>query len=146
MNRGLLGFSILLIFIGFVSGYYAISLLGIFLFFPAILTTPRSKTQRAPVSTSQPPRRIAPREVPPVPQFTPAQPEAAKPAPPTPLPASQPQANYSPSLFPNPMFPSFSQPLTGQQPPAEKKDQPQGSRDELLEAGALLTLLKLALG
>jgi hypothetical protein len=57
-----------------------------------------------------------------------------------------PLLSYSPSLFPTPMFPSFSQPLPGTTQPKESQEHPPNERDELVEVGAIVALLKVAFG
>jgi hypothetical protein len=144
MNRDLFGFAILLILVGIGFGIYLISFVGLLLMIPAFLARPRQKTGGSP---SQQTRRISP---PPVRQAEPwvstAQPKAATPAP-APAPADAPATTptYGVPLFPTSMFPSLTMtpaPQASQEATAEKPTQ----RDELLEIGAILALLRFAFG
>jgi hypothetical protein len=146
-NRNLLVFSILLIVAGISFGIYLVSVLGFFLLFPALLTTPKPRQYRTPPSrTQEQPRRIAPRppsvmEILPQPQ-TPA---AAVTVPLTPTPVVS-QTPYTPALFPKSIFPTLSlMPPTGQQVQPSKEQAP-APRDELLEVGTLVAVLKLFFG
>ncbi len=147
MNRNLLIFSILLIAIGVVSGYYYVSVLGFFLLFPSLISSPRRQGPvPIPKRSAPPPRRVSP-PAPTTELFAP--PEPAKPTatlvPPAP---PKPTANYSPPLFPTVIFPSFNQPTPSVQPQqvAPAQQQQPGQRDDLLELGAIVAILKLALG
>jgi len=142
MNRGLLIFALLLVFLGIGFGLYLLSFFGLLLLIPALLSTPRPSAPPAPTQAKQETRRIAPPAA--------KRPETVSPAAspmaitPTSVPA-QPQS-YAPALFPAPMFPSLSQAAIQPQPrgmPASEKPEAQ---DELLEAGAILLLLKLISG
>jgi hypothetical protein len=55
-------------------------------------------------------------------------------------------ASYSGALFPSPILPALSQITPVPRPTKEKEQQSQGERDELVEVGAMLALLKLILG
>jgi hypothetical protein len=152
LNKNLVYFSIFLIFIGIGFGIYLISLLGAILLIPGLLSPTRLPAPRIPAPASaKPPRRIIPP--------TPAHPTA---------PASEPQPmatspsytsvssasmdtpmqyqGYTGPLFPAPMFPSLSQmgapPSVTIQPPPPTNQ----GRDELLEVGAILAVLKLLSG
>ena len=59
------------------------------------------------------------------------------------IPTAMPQG-YSPALFPNPMFPSLS--MMGSPPPAPPPEAKPAERDEILEMGAMLALVKLLAG
>ncbi len=147
MNRNLLIFSILLIAIGVVSGYYYVSVLGFFLLLPSLISsTRRQGPVPIPKRGAPPPRRILP------PARTTeliAPPEPAKPTA-TLVPATPPTptVNYSPPLFPTVIFPSFNPPTSSVQPQqvAPPQQQQPGQRDELLEIGAIVAIVKLALG
>jgi hypothetical protein len=144
MNRGLLIFAILLILTGAFLNEYFISIFGFFLLFPAILSSRRPRQSRPPVSKEPQSRRVIPK---PPPVYEP-QPPVQTPVltPPPPAQVKQPQPTYSAALFPNVMFPSLSTALPSIQRPKESAEQSSTQRDELLEVGALLTLLRLVLG
>ena len=141
MNRNLLGFGLMLVVLGFGFGAYILSFLGLILLIPSIIPDPPPPAKHAPQKEKQEPRRIIPRQ--------PSQPADA----PQPQrsymqdisPPPQPQA-YASALFPAPMFPSLSPMAAPMQPPEEAARGKQESRDELVEVGAILALLKLALG
>jgi hypothetical protein len=143
-------FAIILILVGAVTIIY-ISIFGLLLLFPAILTPSRQPPQRKvgqrkeekvtpPPSASQPP--VAPRA-------PPATMEVWS----VPMP-SQPLSNSA--LFPNTMFPTISlmpqtpslvpQPVAGVKPVAETRHEIAGQWDELLELGLLLAILMAAAG
>jgi len=62
---------------------------------------------------------------------------------PLPTPPAGTPVSYSPALFPTPLLMPVSQLSTFPQAVKEPPPQKQGERDELLEAGAILALLKL---
>lgn len=147
MNRGLLVFAVILIVIGAAFNVIQALIIGLFLLFPAILTTPRPRTRRIPSSQAPPTRRIAPRPPPiierPVVQAPPDLAMSVVAA------ASQvrQQPTFSPALFPNPMFPTLSRlPAAAGIPSKDTNERPTEQREELLEFGALIALLRLALG
>ncbi|MDG6900821.1 MAG: hypothetical protein JRM80_02520 [Nitrososphaerota archaeon] len=142
MNRNLVLFSVLLIMLGIGSGFYLLSLLGSLFLLPALISRGRPPPARATPPQKQEARRIIP--------LTPPQPPAEA-APPqvsgymaSPQPAQY--QGYSMALFPTTMFPSLSQmggkALPPVQPPVVKQD----ARDDLVEVGAMIALLKLAFG
>lgn len=140
MNKSLVYFSVLMILLGVGSGFYLLSLLGGIALIPALLSPTRPPVRRAPEQPRQEPRRIIP---PPFQPPRPSEPVAnpvsyvASPAP------SQP--TYPAALFPTAMFPSLS--TMGSTPQAkETAPAKQEGRDELVEVGAILALLKLAFG
>jgi len=142
LNRNLFVFAILLVILGIGFNIYLLSLFGLLLLIPAVLVTSRPPVRPAPVPPKQEVRRIT---SPPV--------QRAEVIPPTPPPRSmmpatlpaQPQT-YSPALFPTSMFPSISQVGTQPQPPREAAPAKPSERDELVEAGAILVLLRLLSG
>ena len=145
MNRNLLGLSVLMILFGAVSGFYLLSIIGLVIMIPAFLSGSRLPT-RPPTSTARrETRRIIP---PPVVK----QPEPTTYLPPqqgvVPVPSTNTMASptFSQALFPNAIFPSLS--LVGGSPQATAPGPSAKSaeRDELLEFGAILALLKIALG
>lgn len=159
MNRGLLVFSILIIFTGLIAGYYPISLIGALLLIPALLTTPKPPTPKLPTGSAQQSRpTVLRRQAPPPPSpqapaaldsamapvataYSPSMMEAPK----SPQSAAQP-FSYSSPLFPTTMFPSMSQPVKpAEVSQVEKELQAKRSEtNELLEVGLLLAILKLA--
>lgn len=133
----------LLILVGIVFGIYLVLFLGVLLLIPAALSSARLPSQRTPIPQPEEP---AMRIIPPMPA-RPA-PSAQEPQPMATSPMYTPiqYQGYSGPLFPAPMFPSLSQmgapPTTaGQAPPSASQ-----GRDELLEAGAILAVLKLLSG
>lgn len=148
MNRNLLIFSLLLVFLGFGLGLYLLSFFGLLLLIPSLLSPSRlpARPSPAPVPSRQQPRRIAP---PPVqqPVVTPAPqpvPEATRPmAPPMPLKSTP---TYAGALFPNPILPALSPTGASAVLPKETAEKKPAERDELVEMGAVLALLKLVLG
>jgi hypothetical protein len=151
MNRGLLVFSILLILLGFGLDAYLIAFFGFFLLFPALLTSPRPRPQRPPTSSGQQAPEPAP-AMETTPEPAPSWGTVSAPvAPPTvaaasipPSPISQP--SFSAPLFPTSIFPIASQQMPTTQALKETKSGSPGSRDEVLELGAILTLMKLIFG
>ena len=149
MNRNLAIFSLLLILVGLAFGLYLIAFFGFLLIIPAFLVpqNPPGRPPRAPPPPA--PRRITPpAETKPEPVAAPPSQEMAMPSP-SYSSSSTMQQTYSPALFPSPMLPSLSQVpgLASAQPPKEASAMKQeGSRDELVEMGAILALLKLAFG
>ena len=160
-NRGLLVFSILLILVGLGSGYDLLFVIGFFLLFPALLVTskPRPQAPQPPQTSSgqQPVRRPPPQPTPSY-EMAPTPPKTQMVVPPPMPPVQTSQVSYSPPLFPTSMFLGSSQPLPigtppgasqsapATQPPKEVRVEARESRDELLEIGAVLLLLKLAFG
>jgi hypothetical protein len=147
MNRGLLVFAVLLIIIGAAFNVIQALIIGLFLLFPAVLTTPRPRTQRIPSSQAPSTRRIAPRPPPVIePPVMQAPPDLAVPMVAAASQVRQ-QPTFSPALFPNPIFPTLSKlPAATGVPSKESNERPTEQRDELLEFGALIALLRLAFG
>jgi len=149
MNRNLVIFSLFLVLIGVAFDLYLVAFFGLLILLPAFFASskPSARTPGAP-QTPQPkqaPRRIIPRA-------------AAKPEP-APTSTAQPMAapeysaptyhpSYTPALFPSPMLPTLSQmPTTSTPVPKAASETKQGvERDELVEAGAILAVLKLLFG
>ena len=142
MNRGLLIFALLLVFLGIGFGLYLLSIFGLLLLIPALLSAPRPSTPPAPIQAKQETRRI----VPPAAKRPETAPSAATPMAmaTTPVP-TQPQS-YAPALFPTTMFPSLSQAAIQPQPRGVPASEKPAAQDELLEAGAILLLLRLISG
>jgi len=144
VNRGLLVLSVLLIILGIGSGLYFASLFGFILLFPAILPG-RPRSNPIPVKTQPIPRRIAP--PPQMLKVSSTPPSAPTPAyaPSTPLQLQTGAATFAPPLFPTNIFPTLSlSPPTAEaktSAPEQKND-----RDDLLEFGAILAIIRLALG
>jgi len=156
MNRGLLILSILLILLGIGFGYF-ISMLGFFLLFPALLSSPRPRPQGTPTGSGE----QAPEQAPvmePAPDMeagleaAPAWGTTSRAVTPGPVaPVSMPplapsQPSFSAPLFPTSIFPSLSLQVPAGQALREAKSEPPTPRDEVLELGALLALVKLVLG
>jgi len=167
MNRGLLVFSVLLILLGLSLNAYIISILGFFLLFPALLSTPRPRPPGVPTGSGQQAPEPAPvmesasvAETAPEPApimettserapgwgtlSTPVAPRTVAPTSMPPLPPSQP--SFSAPLFPTNIFPSTSQQMPTAQVLKEARSESPAPRDEVLELGALLTLMKLIFG
>ena len=159
MNRNLLVFSLFIIVAGLAFGLYIISFFGLLLLIPALVAPTRPPTRNAPTQPTQPQPQPWGRVIPPRSRSPPPipSPRTERVAPPAPamastttsyLPPSPPPAqpiSYAPALFPSPLLPPMSIASSPQpaKPPQETK--PEG-RDELVEAGALLAILKLILG
>ncbi|HYB07537.1 MAG TPA: hypothetical protein VEB87_05220 [Nitrososphaerales archaeon] len=146
MNRGLLIFALLLVFLGIGFGLYLLSVFGLLLLIPALLSAPRPSTPPAPTQPKQETRRIVPRAAE---RPETAHPPALTPAPSmamatTPVPAQT--QSYAPALFPTSMFPSLSQTAIQPQPQNVPASEKPAAQDELLEAGAILLLLRLISG
>ena len=141
-------FAVFLVVIGIGSGFYLLTFFGLLVLIPVLLSPSRPTTRPQPPSTQtrprEQPRRIAPPPVQPYATATPPeQPAAAlSPIPPP----SAPSTAYSGALFPTSMFPPMSQ--MGTIPPQVKEGSPKKpeERDELVEVGTILALLKLAFG
>ncbi|MDE1858321.1 MAG: hypothetical protein KGI26_04540 [Thaumarchaeota archaeon] len=142
MNKNLVIFGAFLIVLGAGVGYYLISLFGLLILIPALIA-PSRPISRLPTSAKEEPRRIAPK-----PQPMPAQVQtpASQPAMAAPISQPGPYSSYSPALFPNSMFPSLSLSAAVQLQPASAAPAKAAERDELIETGALLALLKLFVG
>lgn len=149
MNRNLFVLGLLLAVVGFGLGVYVLSLLGILLMVPALLVSPRSPSPRPPPASEQQPW-TSPRRPKPMPAAMPLQYPVRGPQPqpktsmlPTP---SQSQQSFSPALFPSMLLPPFSMPSASLPTPAGEETKVEPARDDLLEAGAIVVLLKLFLG
>lgn len=143
LNRNLVFFGVFLILIGAGSGVYLISFLGVLLLIPALLSPSRLPAPRTPASgQTQPPRRI----IPPAPVKQPPSPQETQPMAATQTETPMQYQGYAGPLFPAPMFPSLSQ--MGTPPSATSRPPPPAGqgRDELLEVGAILAVLKLLSG
>jgi hypothetical protein len=146
MNRGLLAFAVFLIVIGASFNVIQALIIGLFLLFPAVLTTPKPRSQRIPSSQVPSPRRIAPRPPPVIEKpVVEAPPDVALPMVTAASQVRQ-QPTFSPALFPNPIFPTLSKIPLSTVAPREAEKQPTEQREELLEFGALIALLRLAFG
>jgi hypothetical protein len=138
-------FAIILILVGAVTIIY-ISIFGLLLLFPALLTPsrqpPQSKVRQRKEEKVTPPSSASP------PPVTPGAPPATMEVRSIPM-SSQPSS--SAALFPNTMFPTTSmmpqtpslgpQPVAEAKPVAGTKHEIAGQRDELLEVGLLLAIL-----
>ncbi|MDE1852178.1 MAG: hypothetical protein KGI38_00325 [Thaumarchaeota archaeon] len=143
MNRNLLIFSLFLFFIGIAFGEYLVVFFGLLLLIPALLAPSRGPSRPVPVSSRQEVRRITP---PPKPQSAVAAPTQPTRSQPIVMPAAPSKSlSYSPALFPTSMFPSLSMSGDLPQPSGGGPARAQAERDELVEAGAILALLRLLL-
>ena len=151
LNRDLFGFAILLVLLGIGFGIYTISFIGLLLMIPAFLARSRRKTAGPSVPAKQlPPRRISP---PPVRQAEPwvsTQKQTVVAPTPTYAPSHAPSATtqtptFEVPIFPNSMFPSLS-PALATVPSQESTGPKPTQQDELLQIGAVLALLRFALG
>jgi hypothetical protein len=143
LNRNLVVFSFFLVLLGVAFNFYLLSFFGLLLMIPAFLSPPRTAPRKAPVPPRPEFRRITP--------LPPTRPSmealAARPTPKVvapPPPVVQPQT-YTPALFPTSMFPSLSQMGNLPQPPSGAAER-SAERDGLVEAGAILVLVKLLVG
>ena len=163
MNRNLFVFSLFIIAAGLAFGLYIITFFGLLLLIPALAAPTRPPARNAPPkptqSQPQPWGRVIPRRSPPSPPPPPTPSQGTGPvAPPAPpmasmvtsysaAPASSAQpVSYSPALFPSPLLPSMS--TMGSAPPPAKSQQESrhDGRDELVEVGALVAILKIIFG
>ena len=122
---------------------YLLSFFGLLMLIPALMAPSRPPPTRGSEPAKQEPWRITPKP----------QPSAATPQPhPTPqanvveVPSPQPSqyASYSPALFPNSMFPPLS--FSGSVLPKPDAPAKPSERDEVVETGAMLALLRLVFG
>jgi hypothetical protein len=142
LNRNLLVFALLLLLFGIGSGFYFLSFLGLLLLVPSLISSSRPPRRPSPPPARKEVRRISP---PPIqqPQVTT---QVTQPKPEV-MPVSSPQSpGYSSALFPTSMLPPISQLGTIIQPTKETAQRKPEERDELLEVGVILALVKLALG
>ena len=156
MNKSLLAFAVIIIFGGIFLGIPILAVFGAILLLPALLTTPK-EASKVPVSKAPSPQ---PRRITAAPASQPSQsvkmeysgPGAAQPQAPAPMPTTMyaPSAGsmssgviYSPALFPNSMFPSFSAPASYRPQLPEHKEGRVSETDELLEFGLLIAVLRL---
>ncbi|MDG6898575.1 MAG: hypothetical protein JRN24_02440 [Nitrososphaerota archaeon] len=140
MNKNLVIFGAFLIVLGAGVGYYLISLFGLLILIPAVIA-PSRPVSRLPTSAKEEPKRIAPK-----PQPMPTQ---VRSPPPTMVESQTPPGayvSYSPALFPNSMFPSLSLSAAAEPQPASAATAKTAERDELIETGAMLALLRLLVG
>lgn len=142
MNRNLFAFAFLLILLGLGFNFYLLAFFGLLMLIPAFLSSTRPRMRPTPTSVKQEPRRITPPLV--------RQPEVAlsqtQPKSTVVAPSAEQPVTYSPSLFPTSMFPAHTQLGTSPQPIRETGAVKPAERDELLEVGTMLILLRLALG
>jgi len=137
-----------MIVVGAFLGVYLVSFLGLLVLIPALVASSNPPPRPQPSSARQPPRRVIPPQAmeakaevaPPSQSMSGQMSMAATPAP------TQPQT-YSPALFPSSFMPTLTQmstyPQMTREPQGPKK---QEERDELVEVGTILVLLKLVLG
>lgn len=161
LNKSLVAFAALLIIGGVYVGLNIVIVLGVFLLIPGLLTTPKkqspvpvSKSQQRqqgpqPRRTSRPPTQVAKTSYSePAAMQAPAQASVSVPVPVTVPSVSQMSTGlaYSPSLFPTSIFPSLSLPPTYRQQSPETKEGKPAQRDELIELGVLVAVLRLVFG
>ena len=143
MNRNLLVFSLLLFLLGIGLGAYILSFLGLLLLIPSLFSSARPPVQRAPPQPTQQPKRVAPRAPPQTPATAPHHPQetylAGLESPPQ-------QQAYSSAVFPTVMLPSLFPMAAPAQPVREMARGKMEERDELVEVGAILAMLKLVFG
>lgn len=143
--RGLLYFSALLIFLGVYGGAYPVSIIGVLLLIPSLMAT-----SRRPPTKQQPPvvqefRRVVPRQPTMSMETRPAPSTVLETSPPTPAPFEH-QESYTGALFPTAIFPTLSQSPISRLPADASKQGPQGTKDEVLEVGTIVAIMKLVLG
>jgi hypothetical protein len=146
LNRNLLLFALFLIVLGVGFGIYLVSLFGLLMLIPALMATSRPPPRPVSAPSRQASRRIIP---PPMPQQMATLPNAETPPLTTMMvPTPQPSAyqSFSPALFPNSMFSYLTPPSTTPPKPIEAPAKNQSERDELIETGAMLAVLKFLLG
>jgi hypothetical protein len=150
MNRNLLLFALFLAVLGIGFDFYLLTFFGLLLLIPAALIP-----SKPPARTPQPPKQVARRTGPPQSSQSMAKEQAPQPmsqyvpqsmAAMAPAQYSSSYQSYSPALFPNSMFPSLSMSGSATPQPQGEPAKKQPERDQLVEAGAILAILKLMLG
>ena len=150
-NRNLLVFAIFLVLVGAGTTFYFLSALGAILLIASLIPGPRGSSPPRPSQTqTPPPRRIMPSIPKPVERSAPSTPVQSPPVsyqPTIQALNSTTSLSYSPALFPTSMFPNLTLQASMPAAVAEKPTQKQPvEKDEILEVGTILALLKLALG
>lgn len=157
-NRGLVIFSLILIGLGALYGFYPLSIIGFLFLIPAFLVP-----SRPPPPRPQPKPEETRRVTPPSRRVEPARVQAQLPTPPMrmtqpaeqvrPVQPMQPMGSPletrlepSPALFPTTMFPSASSYMLTPATPVEARQEKPESRDELIEFAVLLAVLRLFSG
>lgn len=145
VNRNLVGLAFLLILAGIGVGLYLLAFIGLLILIPALLAPSRVPSRPAPAPVRQETRRITPQPL--LRQAEPATKEIQqKPTIMVPTPSTTATPVYSPALFPSSIFPSISQVSNYAQPTPPTNPQKSEQRDELLEVGAILAILRIAFG
>jgi hypothetical protein len=153
MNKSVVYLAIFLIVVGLAFNFYLVSLIGLLFLLPG-LAAPSRPPARLPTSTPKPPpRRVIPQQPYRQPAQQPSQQgssvAATQPAQPmaavAPAPPPQPQG-YSAALFPAQMFPTLNPIIQPVQMAKEASIAKHEGKDELVEVGTMLALLKLVLG
>jgi Na+-transporting methylmalonyl-CoA/oxaloacetate decarboxylase gamma subunit len=145
VNRNLAGLALLLILLGIGVGLYLLAFIGLLILIPALLAPSKVPSRPVPIPAKQETRRIAP-------PLLQKQPESnikvsqQQGAMVVPVQSSTSTPTYSPALFPTSIFPSMSQVTKYGQPPTPTNPPKSEERDELLEIGAILAILKIAFG
>lgn len=155
LNRNLFVFSLFLVVVGLGSGLYLISFFGLLLLIPALVSPSQAPGRRGPPQSPQQPRsqtRVPLRQPAPRPPST-AQVPMSEPPSAQPMtlemsstPSPMQPISYAPALFPSTMFPSLSTMGSTGPPAMVPQEAKREGRDELVEVGAMLALLKLVFG
>ena len=147
MIRGLLYFSVLLILLGAYGGAYPVSIVGVLLLIPALAAPSRrpSAEKKPPPPPLQQYRRVIPRTAP-VPMDSQAAVSATPHAEPPALAPFEHQETYTGALFPTSIFPTLSLSPVSQQAAEDPRKAVQGQKDEVLEVGTIVAIMKLILG
>lgn len=152
MNRSLVGLGFLMVLVGIGVGLYLLAFIGVLILIPGLLAPSRIPSRPVPSPVRQETRRITPPPLPKKPvnnttesqqkpiSMVPASVSTMTPSSSTTTPV------YSPALFPNSIFPPMSQVSNYSQPAPPSNLPKSGERDELLEIGAILAILKIAFG
>jgi hypothetical protein len=142
MNRGLLLLAVVIIGAGLFYGVTVLALVGLFLLFPAVL---------APSRRPYPQQRSRPVQTRQAPPSTPTPEKEAEP--PVQQTKQAPEVRYDSSssmsgqaLFPGTMFPSLSLPQISPTQPTGESQRAKEDGAELVEAAAILVLLRLLAG
>jgi len=156
LNKSVVYLSIFLIIVGLAFNFYLISLLGLLFLLPGLAAPSRPPVRPPPTTSKPPPRRVIPQQPYQQPSQQPAQQatnvtsnqpvQAAQPMPMVASPPPPQTQGYSAALFPTQMFPTLNPMIQPVQSTKETSAAKQEGKDELLEVGTMLALLKLILG
>jgi len=162
MNRNLLVFSLFIIAAGLAFGLYIITFFGLLLLIPALAAPSRPPARNAPQQPAKQQPQPWGRVIPPRPSPLPSAPTPSHRNEPT-APQMQPMAtmatsyvtpspsptqivSHTPALFPLPLLPAMSVMGSAPQPAKSPQETRNEGRDELVEVGALLAVLKIIFG